>query len=109
MKKQLIYIVAGLLVANAGLFMASSCSKNTTGSAVKTEEEKIEEIVKNPKELAKRHDTDCYYGGKGSTSCSIPAGVEINGDVSIGCSVTCDDGYYACCGLSCICRPYDGK
>lgn len=109
MKKRLVYIVAALLVANAGLFMASSCSKSTTATAVKSEKANIEEIVSNSKELAERHDTECYYGGKGSKSCSIPAGIEMKGGVSIECSVTCNDGYYACCGLSCICRPEDGK
>ena len=109
MKKRLVYIVAALLVANAALFMASSCSKSATTAAVKSEEAKIEEIAHNPKELAERHDTECYYGGKGSKSCSIPTGIEMKGGVSIECSVSCNDGYYACCGLSCICRPDDGK
>ncbi len=35
----------------------------------------------------------------------IPAGIDINGETSVGCSVTCDEGYYACCGLTCKCLP----
>lgn len=47
----------------------------------------------------------CHNGGEGSISCSIDAGVEIKiGGVSAGCSVSCTDGYYACCSLRCTCE-----
>lgn len=47
----------------------------------------------------------CYSGGKGSTACSIEAGTEIKGfGVSAGCSVSCENGYYACCSLRCVCH-----
>jgi hypothetical protein len=40
---------------------------------------------------------NCDSGGTGSTSCSISG-------TSGGCSVTCSDGYYACCGSGgCYC------
>lgn len=46
----------------------------------------------------------CHSGGRGSESCSIDAGVEIKGvGVSAGCSVSCKEGYYACCSLRCKC------
>ena len=46
----------------------------------------------------------CYSGGLGARSCSISAGTNIAGmGVSAGCSVTCDEGYYACCSLQCTC------
>lgn len=48
-------------------------------------------------------DDDCTSGGEGSTSCTI-------GDIYSNCSVSCGDGYYACCdGGSnvCDCRPED--
>lgn len=46
----------------------------------------------------------CYSGGPGSNSCSIAAGIEILGcGVTEGCSVSCNDGYYACCVLQCTC------
>lgn len=47
----------------------------------------------------------CHSGGKNSSQCSIDAGITILGfGVSIGCSVTCNSGYYACCGLRCTCK-----
>lgn len=47
----------------------------------------------------------CYNGGSGSLSCEIPAGIELPGGVSMGCSVSCREGYYACCGIGCVCLP----
>ncbi len=50
-------------------------------------------------------DWPCYNGGIGSTQCSIDGGITIAGfGVSAACSVTCGSGYYACCGLRCVCR-----
>ena len=47
----------------------------------------------------------CYNGGPGSTSCSIEVGVDaFGGGVSTGCQVSCESGYYACCGLRCTCK-----
>ena len=47
----------------------------------------------------------CYNGGEGSTSCSIEGGLSIlEYGVSAGCSVSCEDGYYACCGIRCTCK-----
>lgn len=47
----------------------------------------------------------CYNGGPGSTSCTIEAGVDaFGGGVSTGCQVSCESGYYACCGLRCTCK-----
>lgn len=45
----------------------------------------------------------CHSGGRGSTECSIGAGTEVDGGISKGCSVACGGGYFACCGMSCIC------
>ncbi len=45
-------------------------------------------------------DEDCISGGKGATSCSV-------NDTFSGCSVSCADGYYACCKSSnntCSCK-----
>lgn len=59
--------------------------------------------------------TTCYNGGVGATSCSIDAGVWVDGDVSTYCTVSCSAGYYACCGLRCTCissnisKPGDPK
>ncbi len=45
--------------------------------------------------------SDCTAGGAGSTSCSVTA-------YGVGCTASCDLGYYACCkvslgGVSCSC------
>ena len=46
----------------------------------------------------------CYNGGRGASQCSIDGGIEIVGSgVSVACSVTCREGYYACCGIRCTC------
>ena len=49
--------------------------------------------------------TESYGGQNGTPHCATPAGIDINGETSVGCSVTCDEGYYACCGLTCKCLP----
>lgn len=49
----------------------------------------------------------CYNGGVGSNQCSIEGGITIAGSgVSANCSVSCDPGYYACCGIRCTCIKY---
>lgn len=49
----------------------------------------------------------CVSGGKGATACSITAGTTVVGvGLSGGCSVSCDSGYYACCGINCTCERY---
>ena len=46
----------------------------------------------------------CFAGGVGSNACSIDAGIEILGvGVAGGCSVSCNQGYYACCSMTCTC------
>ena len=48
----------------------------------------------------------CLHGGVGAAACSIAGGIEILGYVaSVDCSVTCNSGYYACCGIRCTCKP----
>lgn len=45
----------------------------------------------------------CYAGGPGSDECSVSGNA---GPVGGGCSVSCTNGYYACCGVSgCFCEP----
>lgn len=48
----------------------------------------------------------CYNGGQGASHCSIAAGIDVFGiGLSSDCSVDCKEGYYACCGLRCVCKP----
>lgn len=59
----------------------------------------------NIEALADTEDVVCIHGGPGATSCEIGGGIDIAGSgVSVACAVTCDSGYYACCGLRCICK-----
>lgn len=63
------------------------------------------EVMANTEEGEEELNPFCHSGGKGSSQCSIDAGTEILGyGVSMGCSVTCNSGYYACCGLRCTCK-----
>ncbi len=60
----------------------------------------------NVEALANVEDVYCYNGGIGASQCEIEAGITIAGHgVSATCSVTCRDGYYACCGIRCVCVP----
>lgn len=45
---------------------------------------------------------NCLAGGEGASSCSIEGG-------GISCEVSCNSGYYACCGVGCYCMPEDEK
>ena len=48
----------------------------------------------------------CLKGGPGKTYCEIDANYYTRiGRTGGGCSVTCADGYYACCGAHCYCKP----
>lgn len=47
----------------------------------------------------------CFNGGVGASHCSIAAGIDVFGlGLSSDCSVDCREGYYACCGLRCVCK-----
>lgn len=48
--------------------------------------------------------SNCHNGGPGASACSIAKGITISGfGVTKGCSVACNSGYYACCGMQCTC------
>lgn len=47
----------------------------------------------------------CRHGGIGASGCSIGVDLNVMGDGLGGnCKVTCEAGYYACCGISCTCK-----
>lgn len=51
-----------------------------------------------PPASARVTDDGCTAGGPGASQCSFQGG-------PISCSVTCRDGWYACCGLTgCSCK-----
>lgn len=50
----------------------------------------------SPPEVGAQGEPTCVSGGVGSTGCSLEA-------AGISCSVTCAEGYYACCNLGCRC------
>lgn len=60
-----------------------------------------DDFLFNEEEYAQVH--HCYTGGRGSSQCSIDAGIDFGAGASVACSVTCTEGYYACCGLTCEC------
>mgnify|MGYP001489806812 CR=1 FL=1 len=58
------------------------------------------DLIKINGQQVMKGDISCDSGGEGASSCSTdssPIG-------SAGCSVTCKDGYYACCDKDNICR-----
>ena len=49
---------------------------------------------------------DCIKGGPGIVSCSNDGCVPVClGGLGDHCSITCNQGYYACCGYTCTCIP----
>lgn len=50
---------------------------------------------------------DCYAGGRNARECKTGSGININGkgDLTVGCGVTCGEGYWACCSYECKCLP----
>jgi hypothetical protein len=77
-------VIAGLMISNAGIILAESGGGGT--------------------------DPSCTSGGPGSVSCSIMLSGGIAGSGgSVECSLTCGQGFYACCSVSemgCRCKPY---
>ena len=99
MKKTIISGVFALaLLVTTGYRVNKSMNGDSNGNML---------LLANIEALAHNEDDGsfCYAGGKGSTSCSIDAGIEVAGmGVAGGCSVSCDHGYYACCSLRCTCK-----
>ena len=94
MKKKLFSIVGAVLTMVAVL----------TFVYVKNERNKDLLFVANIEALADVELSICIAGGEGASSCEIGGGLDVVGyGVSVACSVTCDNGYYACCGLGCKC------
>lgn len=93
MKKQLI-LIAALVVANMAMAFADTTIIQSGYVLLPT----IDETLVG--------DRECKSGGPGSTQCSTDAGIAIDGGASTGCSVTCANDYYACCGINCTCLHY---
>lgn len=93
-------IIALLTLASIALSCYAIAENNTTPAVSDTIV--VSEIEVVATDTITPH---CYNGGRGSLSCEIPAGIELPGGVSMACSVSCKEGYYACCGLGCVCLP----
>lgn len=51
------------------------------------------------------HANGCHAGGPGAIECSMQPGFyTCLGAIATGGSVTCQKGYYACCGIYCYCE-----
>ena len=60
----------------------------------------------NSNETTESSNPHCLSGGPGSTSCQHHAGGTVLGNGGeVECSVSCADGYYACCRETCFCVP----
>ena len=90
LKWMMAIVIAGLMIATAGVIMAEAGGGGT--------------------------DPSCNAGGPGSTSCEIEvsggaSGGPVGLEGSFSCSVSCGSGYYACCSIlraSCSCKPEQG-
>lgn len=91
MKKVIFVLVCSIAISLSAAFVSNRFNKNSI-------------FFQNVDLLAENEGSDCYSGGPGSSNCTIEAGVKFLGiEIKVGCSVTCGEGYYACCGLRCVC------
>lgn len=96
MRKKLILVCVSVALAVAGLSIFINANSNSVVS--------LSLLEQNLEVLARGESPFCYNGGEGSSSCSIDGGLDIAGyGVTAGCSVSCQDSYYACCTLRCRC------
>lgn len=99
MKNWLIVIV---ILAMANIAVAAGAFKNDSHSDNNA-------LMLMDVESLSDDEHECLSGGPGSTSCSIGAGGGVrstsanDAGVDYNCSVSCKEGYYACCGIRCIC------
>lgn len=94
--KKLYLIIAALIATNAVIYSIEQPDGQDT--VVTVIEETVIEI----------QPAGCLYGGPGTSSCQISNGVDIGGGISVGCAVTCNEGYYSCCSSAgCRCVPND--
>lgn len=98
-----------LRFALAGVIMTAALSACTSESADTTAASADKPIAESagyadPMDIPVK-DITCKTGGPGNLECKIDPGIKIGDFVSIGCGVTCMEGYYACCGVRCACRP----
>lgn len=96
------YLLIVLIMLNLGVWMATSCT-----SIENKAEKEVAEYAAEEAASEKDGKMFCKYGGPGASACEIPAGIDINGETSFSCSVTCIEGYYACCGIGCKCLPVE--
>lgn len=94
-----IILAAVLMVANVAIYSCTSAdTKDLSAESQPAEASGVESINDIP-----RDELTCYTGGKGEKECKVEPGIKIGDFVTTGCGVTCEDGYYACCGVRCIC------
>lgn len=109
--KKYYYIIVALAAANIMLLACNSSRNDVSEASDGALYEEVEQSAEADSAQieaymdAAEKDPECRTGGRGSASCRIAPGVDIGGTRTIGCSVTCEDGYYACCGLRCTCKP----
>lgn len=90
---------------NIKLFVCLSFAVTIAATFLFSEAKKYQGLFNNPIlkeniEVLSRSEGSrlCSSGGAGATSCSYEYG-------GFSCSVSCESGYYACCGLSgCTCK-----
>ncbi len=96
-------LLAGALISMCAAFSSCSTDKTTTAPTEKTTIAESSGYT-DPMQIPLK-DLTCHSGGPSSTECKIEPGVKIGDLVSIGCGITCYEGYYACCGVRCACIP----
>lgn len=102
--KKIYYLIAILVAVNLGL-LGVSCTKlfeKKMNQAMDTENQLYQETV-----FGNGGAPNCFRGGKNHSTCKIEDGFDLNGrgDLTTECSVTCEEGYWACCSYACHCEP----
>lgn len=100
MKINVVALAVSVLLNGVLLACTSGSDLDGVGKAKQAEAAGYESIMDIPvTELT------CYTGGKGESECKVEPGIKIGDFVTTGCGVKCEAGFYACCGVRCVCLP----
>ena len=81
-------------------------SQETPDSVTVVEEVEIMYQDGNKGGCKKIHPNGCHSGGPGAISCGIDDSYHACiGRMGGNCTVSCQKGYYSCCGVDCKCLP----
>lgn len=103
--KTAVVIMCLLIGANICLAFRSADNESPDTTVVVLNDTLVEVVKKDSDYVKALRKMKCISGGAGAKSCFVPYAVTENGTTG-GCSVSCTEGFYDCCGVRCVCVPY---